>query len=224
MKKRLTLIALRLVLWRVVLLWCRTLKITLLNDAPFEELKRKNKKYVIAFWHGSMFVGWFLHRPNNDRRVSALVSQSNDGEFLSSILERWKYSMIRGSSHIGGKEAMQLMVDEISNGSALTITPDGPRGPRHEMKMGAVRAAQRSNVPLVLAGIAMKKKRHLRSWDKFEVPVPFTAVAVKYSDPVSVPVDLTGDGLDAFKIEMQNQLNALTQEAEAALLSEVSAV
>jgi lysophospholipid acyltransferase (LPLAT)-like uncharacterized protein len=220
MKKWMILTAVRLVLWRVALLWARTLNITVTGGEQFEQLKRSGKNYVVAFWHGAMFVGWFVHRPLNNGQVSALVSQSSDGEFLSTILERWNYTMIRGSSHIGGKEAMQLMVDEVGRGSALAITPDGPRGPRHEMKMGAVRVAQRAEVPLVLAGIAVKQKKHLRSWDKFEVPMPFTSVAVNYSNPVIVSKELDGETLDAFKQEMQKRLIVLTEDAERILLQE----
>ncbi|MFA5831991.1 MAG: lysophospholipid acyltransferase family protein [Bacteroidota bacterium] len=215
MRKKFILFAIRLVLWRLALVWGKTLKITALNNEQFDALKQSEKNYIVAFWHGSMFVGWFVHRSEKKGAISALVSQSNDGEFLSTILERWGYTMIRGSSHIGGKEAMQLMVHEVIKGNALAITPDGPRGPRHEMKMGAVRVAQKTDVPLVLAGIGVKKKRHLRSWDKFEVPMPFSTIVVKYSDPVFVSKDLEGESLDTFKLEMQNKLNALTEEAEA---------
>ncbi len=217
MKKQLLLFLLRLVLWRVALLWCKTLRITTMNGGQFSGLKRSGKNYVVAFWHGSMFPGWYLHRPLKNETISALVSQSNDGEFLSIILERWNYSMIRGSSHIGGKEAMELMVDEVAKGNSLAITPDGPRGPRHEMKMGAIRVAQKAGVPLILAGISLSGKKYLRSWDKFEIPMPFSSVVVKYSEPVEVPKGLKDESLDAFKLEMQNKLNLLTDEAEQRL-------
>jgi lysophospholipid acyltransferase (LPLAT)-like uncharacterized protein len=213
MKKQFILIALRVVLWKVALVWCKTLKITRVNADQFDELRQNGKNVVVAFWHGSMFVGWFLHRPKENWNVSALVSQSNDGEFLSTILERWNYTMIRGSSHTGGKEAMQLMVDEVAKGNSLAITPDGPRGPRHEMKMGAVRVAQLSGVPLILVGIAASKKKQLRSWDKFEIPRPFSSVVAKYSGPIIVPKELTNESLDEFKLKMQNVMMKLTDDA-----------
>jgi hypothetical protein len=213
MRKRIILIALRVILWRVALLWCKTLKITRVNADQFDELRRNGKNVVIAFWHGSMFVGWFLHRPKTNWNISALVSQSNDGEFLSTILERWNYTMIRGSSHLGGKEAMELMVDEVEKGNSLAITPDGPRGPRHEMKMGAVRVAQRTEVPLILVGIAASRKKQLRSWDKFEVPLPFSSIVAKYSEPIIVPKELNNESLDEFKLKLQNFMVKLTEEA-----------
>ncbi len=184
------------------------------RSEKFDELRSSGKNYVVAFWHGSMLVGWFLHRPVGGGKISALVSQSSDGEYLSAVLERWGYSMIRGSSHIGGKEAMQLMVEEVEKGHSLAITPDGPRGPRFEMKMGAIRVAQKTGVPLVLAGIALKKKKNLHSWDSFEVPMPFSEVSVAYCDPKHVPGDLDGESLDRFKNAMQQELRELTLHAE----------
>jgi len=222
MKKKLIVVALRVVLWKVVLWWCRTLRITKVGSRSFDELRAAGKNYVVVFWHGSMLVGWFLHRPMGIEKISALVSQSHDGEFLATVLERWGYTLIRGSSHIGGKEAMQLMIQSIADGSSLAITPDGPRGPRHEMKMGAVRAAQQTSAPLVLAGIALERKKFLHSWDKFEVPLPLSRAAVVYSEPIIVPKELNGQSLDEFKMNMQRQLNELTARAEEHLGMESS--
>ncbi len=214
MKKHFILLALRTVLWRVALWWCRSLRVERVDAEQLDRLREEGKNYVVAFWHGSMLVGWFLHRPQKGETVSALVSQSKDGEYLSAILEKWKYTMIRGSSHIGGREAMQLMIDAVGKGSSLAITPDGPRGPFHEMKMGAVRTAQMTHVPLIVVGIASERKRILRSWDKFEVPLPFSRVAAMYSPPIDIPAELNGGPLDEFKCDIERQLHRLSREAE----------
>ena len=205
------------VLWLAVWLLCITLRVKKYNSSLFENYRKDHKQSVIAFWHGSMLVGWFLHRPRNGGRVAALVSQSEDGEILSATLARWGYAMIRGSSHIGGKKAMQLMVDAITQGNSLCITPDGPTGPRHQMKMGAVRAAQRTHVPLFLVGIANSRKKILKSWDRFEIPLPFSKVSVWYGDPLMVPGDLQDESLDSFLTETQTQLAELNIKAEQAL-------
>ncbi len=217
MKKFLLLFALRTFLWRVALWWCKSLKAERIDAEQFDRLRSGGKNYVVAFWHGSMLAGWFLHRPQERGKISALVSQSKDGEYLSTILEKWKYTMIRGSSHIGGKEAMQLMIDEVANGSSLAITPDGPRGPLHEMKIGAVRTAQQAHVPLIIVGIACENKRVLKSWDRFEVPIPFSRVVAKYSSPIFIPVELNGAPLDEINSEVGQQLRRLIREAEELL-------
>lgn len=203
----------RNILWIAAWLLCASLRIKKNNASSFEDVQHNQKRSVVAFWHGSMLLGWFLHRPRKNFRVAALVSQSDDGEILSATLRRWGYTMIRGSSHVGGKEAMQLMVDAIAEGNSLCITPDGPTGPRHEMKMGAVRAAQRANVPLFLVGIAVKEKSNLSSWDRFEIPMPFANVNVWYSDPITVPQELRDEALVNFLRSTQTQLQELNSKA-----------
>jgi hypothetical protein len=195
-------------------LLCATLRIRKHNSTFFEEYQQEAKPFVIAFWHGSMVVGWFLHRPRRGRRIAALVSRSGDGEILSATLGHWGYTVIRGSSHVGGKEAMQLMVDAITDGNSLCVTPDGPTGPRHRMKMGVVRAAQRSQAPLFLAGIAARRKINLQSWDQFEIPFPFSSVSVAYSDPITVPPDLRDAPLDEFLTVTESRLKELCANAE----------
>lgn len=214
MKKSLIVLLLRSVIWWLTLLWCRSLRITHSGAAHLEQMRSDGKNFVAIFWHGSMMVCWYLLRPSGRGIVSALASRSNDGEFLSTILEKWNYTMIRGSSHIGGAEAMQLMTQAVRSGRSLIVTPDGPRGPRHEMKMGAVRVAQKTGVPLIMIGIASRKKKILRSWDAFEVPFPFSSVNAVYSEPIIVPPDLDGAALDAFKLSLQQRLNEMTQQAE----------
>ncbi len=205
------------VLWLAAWLLCITLRIKKYNSSFFEDYRKDNTPSVIAFWHGSMLIGWFLHRPQNGGSVAALVSQSEDGEILSATLARWGYAMIRGSSHIGGKEAMQLMIDAMTQGHSLCITPDGPTGPRHQMKMGAVRAAQRAHVPLFLVGIAVDRKKILKSWDGFEIPLPFSNVRVWYSEPLMVREDLQNESLDLFLAETQAQLLEVNKKAEQVL-------
>ena len=124
MKRKLFLIALRLILWRVALWWCKSLRVERVGGEQFDRLRGEGKNYVVAFWHGAMLVGWFLHSPQKRKTVSALVSQSNDGEYLTAILEKWNYTMIRGSSHIGGKEALDLpgKFSKMCRGDKINVT------------------------------------------------------------------------------------------------------
>ncbi len=179
----------RLAAW-IMLAVCRSYRITVVNPDALEGLGRRN--FVLAFWHGSMVVGWYLHRTLDMR---ALVSRSNDGEILAAVLERWGYGLIRGSSHRGGKEAMQMMIDEVGSGTRLAVTPDGPTGPPRVMKIGAVRAAQQGDAPLVLVSIHCDRAHTLGSWDSFQIPYPFSRVRVRYLGPTVIDRSLDGDVL-----------------------------
>ena len=132
---------------------------------------------VIAFWHAKMIAGWWLARKD----AVAIVSQSKDGQRLAGLLKRWKYSLVRGSSSKGGREALEQGIAKVRAGevSRLVITPDGPRGPRQIMKRGAFIAAEELDLPLIFLQISYENAKVLtRSWDHFEVPYPFSKVVI----------------------------------------------
>ncbi len=132
---------------------------------------------VIMFWHGEMFAGWYSVRK---RKPIALVSASKDGNFLASVLQKWGYRLSRGSSKKSGMEALIIAIESIKNQecNTLVITPDGPRGPRHNYKRGSFIAARDLSLPLYHLHIEYASSKVLKSWDQFEVPLPFTRVSI----------------------------------------------
>jgi lysophospholipid acyltransferase (LPLAT)-like uncharacterized protein len=183
---------------------CRTLSFDLRN-AP----SAKVRPCVIAFWHGSMIAPFWIHRRDN---VVALVSQSSDGGILSNVLRSWGYGLIRGSSSTGGSDALARMVEAVNAGNTLLITPDGPRGPRQQMKRGAALVAQRTGRPLILAGVNYFASKPLWGWDHFEIPCPMTRARITYSDPIEIPVGLSGERFDARIAALSAQLRELGSE------------
>jgi len=198
------------VLSHAVDLLCKSLKITFKNTEVVNNLANQNRNFVLAFWHGQMLLGWYMHRNNN---YTALISKSQDGDLLEKILKYWKYNVIRGSSSNGGDVALGIMVDYARNNESIVITPDGPRGPRHNMKAGAVITAKKSKAPLILLGIGYKKKRVLKSWDKFEIPKFFSEAKAVYSDPVYVNLDLSFAETSELILKCEQKLNELQVEA-----------
>ncbi|MFI5264775.1 MAG: DUF374 domain-containing protein [Candidatus Kapaibacterium sp.] len=135
------------------------------------------EKCVVAFWHSQMLAGWWVSRHD----AVALVSKSKDGEYLHHLLTKWSYCTVRGSSSVSGKEALDEAIGMIRTGTAkrLVLTPDGPRGPREIFKRGAFIAAKELSVPLYFLSITYNHALHLpRSWDKFQVPLPFSSVSI----------------------------------------------
>jgi len=188
----------------------KTLRINIINGDSISNLVSEKKNFVAAFWHGSMMIGWFIHRNGN---AAALVSQSKDGDVLAAILEKWNYNVVRGSSSTGGSDALTAMIFLMREDYSLIITPDGPRGPICKMKAGAVITAKRSNVPLFLVGIGIKNKIILKSWDRFEVPKPFSKVVVIYSDPIFIDEKLSYEETNHKILECEDLLNKLHKDA-----------
>ena len=198
------------VLSQAVDLLCKSLKVTFKNKEVINNQVNQNRNFVLAFWHGQMLLAWYLHRNKN---FTALISKSQDGDLLEKILKHWKYNVIRGSSSNGGEVALGIMVDYARNNETVVITPDGPRGPINKMKAGAVITAKKSRTPLILFGIGYKKKRVLKSWDKFEIPKFFSEAKAVYSDPVYVNSDLSFAETSELILNCEQKLNELQIEA-----------
>lgn len=198
-------------LYSTLNLLCRSLRINKQNNDVIETLKKNNQNYILAFWHGTMLLPWFLHGSKN---FAALTSKSKDGDLLAKILKKWNYKVIRGSSSTGGDVALGIMVDYAKNKYSIAITPDGPRGPRQNFKAGAVITAKKSRIPLILAGIGFKRKKTLSNWDKFEVPYFFTRANIIYSEPIYVNARLTYEETSEIISGCEEKLNNLQQQAQ----------
>ncbi len=161
---------------------------------------------IVAFWHGEMLPVWFTFRA---LRPVALVSSSKDGTLLSRLLQDWGYSVVLGSSSKGGKEALEQLTMEAST-KVVLITPDGPRGPLHQAKPGAVIAAHRAQVPLILVRICAQRKRILsRSWDRFQIPLPFSTIDLYVDSPWMISEESTREQIDAAIAHMNKRMQTL---------------
>lgn len=158
---------------------------------------------VIVFWHGQMLPAWKALSGKNPR---AVVSMSKDGQILSDLLEKWGYTLIRGSSSKGGKEVL-AKASEAAKEHYLLMTPDGPRGPIYEFKAGAAVAAMRSGAPLYLCSVKNSREKVFeKAWDKFKLPMPFAKIKIEYSDPITIPETSTREEVDAIIADAQERL------------------
>lgn len=154
-----------------------TLRISIINRK--EPLPDRSNGVVFAFWHGKMIVGWLLAQQLfPEIRPSAVVSLSQDGQILSKTLERLQFRLIRGSSSKGREQVKAGMLDALHNRGIIAITPDGPQGPLHRFKYGTIRLASEQRIPILFADMVFSRVKVLDSWDRFEIPLPFSKVAV----------------------------------------------
>ena len=199
------------VLTFIVNLIVKTYRIEIRNEEAVKKIAGDGKNFVIAFWHGRMLIPWYITR---NFKIAALVSKSSDGEILTRVLRKWNYSIVRGSSHIGGKEALQIMEDQIDAGYSFAITPDGSTGPPLKMKPGAVVLAHRKSIPLFLIGTASSKHYVFNSWDKFQVPKPFSRVIAIYSEPIYVDAQSSREEISKQIENCELKMIELQKEAE----------
>lgn len=171
----------------------RTLRVRVQGSVP------EQTHMIAAFWHGKMLVGWLLAKSlARPKQCYAVVSLSKDGTMLANALEAMRFGLIRGSSSRGKEAVKAEMRHCLQAGNSIAITPDGPRGARHVFKYGSIRIASETQTPILFLDIAFEKAWRLeKSWDKFEIPKPFSEVHIQLTR-IDVPVFETEADLKAF--------------------------
>jgi len=162
-----------------------------------------------SLWHETILLGVWYHRRQD---VHVMISASRDGELISTIAKIFGYVPVRGSSSKGGKEAAAQMVEFLAAGKRCAITPDGPRGPRRQMKLGAVTIARLSGRPVVPYAFEAEKCWRLKSWDRFIIPKPFSRAVFVYGNPIRVPKE--GGEDRAYMEQIQGEMDRVTALAE----------
>ncbi len=167
---------------------------------------------IYLFWHEYILFPFFLRGHCN---LAMLLSRHRDAEVLSHAAYYMGFDVVRGSTNRGGVAALRQMLRK-SRHMHLTITPDGPRGPRRKLALGPVFLASRLGMPLVLMGIGADRPwRVARAWDRFVIPRPFSRARIVLSPEVHVPADLDRGGLEHFRLRVEGLLSRLTLEAES---------
>jgi len=132
-----------------------------------------------------------------------------DGEAIAQCIQRFGYGAARGSSSRGGFRALAEMARLIRNGRDAAFTIDGPRGPKYIAKQGPVLLAFKTGAAIFCFHISMKRRIQLKSWDEFQIPVPFTPAVVLQAPPIWAPKDSTEGQLRELHEKMQSVLDEL---------------
>jgi lysophospholipid acyltransferase (LPLAT)-like uncharacterized protein len=143
-----------------------------------------------------------------------LLSQHRDAEILARVAYHLGFDCVRGSTYRGGARAIWELFDR-SKRQHLTITPDGPRGPRRQMAPGPVFLASRLQLPLVLMGFGYDRPWRAKSWDRFAIPRPYSRARAVIGPPLMIPRDLNRSQIEQCRRRVEHLLNCFTSEAEA---------
>lgn len=179
------------------------------GDAWLRERERRRERTIYAFWHRHLLLMPYSYRGD---RIHILSSHHRDAEIIVRAMRTFGFHTIRGSSTRGGAAGLKGLIREATLGSDLAFTPDGPRGPAGEVKLGVVQAAALGGLPIQPIAIGATRRWVLaKTWDRFEVPKPFSRLELVYGDPLVV--ERRGD-LETAAGELARRLDACSREAE----------
>ena len=172
---------------------------------------------IFCIWHNRLATCVKVldvhRRPHNaGAGMAALISASKDGAFLASILERFHVQPVRGSSSRRGAQAMLEMTTWAQRGYDLTITPDGPRGPCYEIQEGITSLAQLTGLPIVPVALNLNWKISVKSWDRFQIPLPFARCEVCVGQAIRVPPNVSDTEREELRRQLEANLRAITRD------------
>lgn len=212
--KRLQARLIAVVLHRLVALLGATLRWRTRGLEHLDAIRAAGRQPVMAFWHGRILAATYYFR---GRGIVVMTSANFDGEWIAGIIERFGYGTSRGSTSRGGRRALLQLVRDMRAGRPAGFTLDGPRGPARVAQPGAVWLARATGNPLLPFHLEADRYWTLNSWDRTQIPKPFSTVALIVGEPVVVPPDASDDSLEATRMRLEEILAGLESEARLLL-------
>jgi lysophospholipid acyltransferase (LPLAT)-like uncharacterized protein len=195
--------------WFMVSLIAKTMRIDTLAPEGYRFLDDTDCIYVL--WHGRLFFPMVCFR---NRGIIVLVSEHRDGEIITRALESAGYDTVRGSTTRGGARALAGMVRLAKQGRLTAYTPDGPKGPRWQFQPGAIFAAAKTGKPIVPLGGSAGRAHYFRSWDRFQLPMPFSRGVFVVGEPYHVPAELADEDIESHRKEIERRLIEVNRRAD----------
>lgn len=192
-----------------------------LNHAPDPLDQRRG---IMCVWHDELLIPTMATAVPFRRLTCCLVSQHQDGSYLAEAMDFLGYSTVRGSSKRGGASAVKQLLADTA-GKHIVITPDGPRGPRRQMKAGAVFVASQTGRPICPGAFACRSFWRIPgSWTDMLIPKPFTTVYLVTGSSITVPPDLSREELDRHVALLQEAMDGLHEQVERLARGEIERI
>jgi lysophospholipid acyltransferase (LPLAT)-like uncharacterized protein len=177
------------------------------NSEYLDDARKISTNLIYSFWHGRLLVLSWTHR---NQSVQALTSDHYDGDLLGRVIERLGFGQLKGSTTRGGARAIRSLKAVLSRGQDIALAVDGPRGPRGKLQQGAVELSRLTSCAIVPVTNTAVCRKLLSSWDRFQLPAPFTKVIVRYGRPFFVSRDESVTERETKRRELEKYLGELT--------------
>lgn len=195
----------------LVRLLAATLRKEIVGEAPVRALWEARQPIVLVYWHDQLLMMPFGYRGPG---AKGLISASRDGEYLARTMAHLGVGAVRGSSNRGGRAAFREMLAMAREPVDLAITPDGPKGPRHEVKEGVIQLARLSGRPVVPMAFVCSRGHRFASWDRFLLPYPFGRGVYAFGDPLYYD---QAESVEQFRLRVQAAIEDNIHRAEERL-------
>jgi lysophospholipid acyltransferase (LPLAT)-like uncharacterized protein len=178
----------------------------------FDRIREAGHQPIMAFWHGRILPATYYFRR---RGIVVMTSENFDGEWIARIIERFGFGTARGSTSRGGRKALRQLTHDVAAGKPAGFTVDGPRGPARVAQPGAVWLAKATGHPVLPFHLEAGSHWTLNSWDRTQIPKPFTTVSIVVGEPFYVSADADATGIEHARQMLDRRLWDLEPRAKA---------
>lgn len=172
-----------------------------------ELARRISRQVIFSFWHGRLLVLSYSHR---NRKIQVLASEHPDGDLMGKIIANLGFGHLKGSTSKGGARAIRQLSSVLRDGLDIGLAVDGPRGPRGIVQQGAVEISRLTGSAIVPLTNTARPRKLFKSWDRFQLPLPFAKIVISYGQPFVVPDDCARREREELRIKLQDELKGLT--------------
>lgn len=195
---------------------CMTLRWQTRGMSNAESVYASGHKGIYTSWHACIFTATYFWR---NRGIVVMSSRSRDAEYTARFIKRFGYGTARGSATRGGGRALAEMAECLKNGMDAGFTIDGPRGPAYVAKPGAITLARHTGQAVLPFHVAVRRYIELPSWDRLQIPLPFTRAVTVIGEPIYVPRNATPEQAAEKQALLQSTLDSLRKEGERQVMS-----
>jgi lysophospholipid acyltransferase (LPLAT)-like uncharacterized protein len=172
---------------------------------------QNDQPVIFCLWHNRLAISMLVHR-RYPRKLAALVSASKDGALLAAVLGTYGVEQVRGSSSRRGPQALLELASRAELQYDLAVTPDGPRGPRYVVQKGVIDLAQVTGLPIIPVTCNTRRKICVKSWDGFQIPLPFSRCELILNAPILVPREACEAKREEMRLELEGCLRASSRD------------
>ncbi len=199
----------QLAVW-IIKIWFSTCRITIHGQAERDKLDALSQPIIGVIWHYCIIGIFYIMRKEP---LVALVSASNDGDYIAELVKKLGYITVRGSRNTGGTRALKGLLRHLRDGKNLAIVADGSQGPPHIAQAGAILLASKTGAPILPMLWSVSRYFTVNSWDRTVLPYPFAKIDFFYGKALMVPKGLDSEGIESYRLKLEERLKLLNEKA-----------
>lgn len=199
------------ILWLMVDIHSKLIRMQVRHNEVYLDLIKSNKPVVYVFWHGQLFG---LIKYMASPQIFIMASRSKDGQLLASILKKFTFGIVYGSSNKQPVRALVNAIKVMKEGNSMAFAADGPKGPYRHLKPGAIFCAKKLNAPIIPIAVGIQKGWKFKSWDQFILPKYFSKCILLSGTPIYLNEETGEETVERDRQYIEEQLNLLVQKAD----------